>query len=43
MTARLDGTLTADAEDSKYARGPIALQAAGGLVRYRNLQIRAVR
>ena len=43
MTARLNGTLTADAEDGKYARGPIALQAAGGLVRYRNLQIRELR
>lgn len=43
VTARLNGTLTADAEDSKYARGPIALQAAGGLVRYRNLQIRELR
>ena len=30
MTARLNGTLTAEATDSKYARGPIALQAAGG-------------
>jgi hypothetical protein len=43
MTARLNGTLTADAEDTKYARGPIALQAAGGQVRYRNVQIREIR
>lgn len=43
MTARLNGTLTAEATDSKYARGPIALQAAGGLVRYRNVQIREIR
>jgi hypothetical protein len=43
MTARLNGTLTADATDSKYARGPIALQAAGGLVRYRNVQIRELK
>jgi hypothetical protein len=40
MTARLDGTLTAEASDGKYARGPIALQAAGGRVRYRSVQIR---
>jgi len=43
MTARLNGTLTAEANDSKYARGPIALQAAGGLVRYRNVQIRELK
>jgi hypothetical protein len=43
MTARLNGTLTAEAEDGKYTRGPIALQAAGGLVRYRNVQIRELK
>ena len=43
MTARLNGTLTAEATDTKYARGPIALQAAGGLVRYRNVQIREIK
>ena len=43
MTARLNGTLTAEANYSKYARGPIALQAAGGLVRYRNVQIRELK
>ncbi len=43
MTARLNGVLTAEATDAKYARGPVALQAAGGLVRYRNVQIREIR
>jgi hypothetical protein len=43
MTARLNGVLTAEATDAKYARGPIALQAAGGLVRYRNVQIREIK
>jgi hypothetical protein len=43
MTARLNGMLTAEATDAKYARGPVALQAAGGLVRYRNVQIREVK
>jgi hypothetical protein len=43
MTARLDGTLTAEASDTKYPRGPVALQAAGGLVRYRNVQIRELK
>jgi len=43
MTARLDGTLTAEADDAKYPRGPVALQAAGGIVRYRNVQIREIK
>lgn len=43
MTARLNGVLTAEATDAKYARGPVALQAAGGLVRYRNVQIREIK
>jgi hypothetical protein len=43
MTARLNGTLTAEATDSKYPRGPVALQAAGGLVRYRNVQIKEIK
>jgi 3-keto-disaccharide hydrolase len=43
MTAKLNGTLIAEADDTKYARGPVSLQAAGGLVRYRNVQIRPVK
>jgi hypothetical protein len=43
MTAKLNGMLTAEATDTKYARGPVALQAAGGLVRYRNVQIREIK
>jgi hypothetical protein len=43
MTARLNGMVIAEATDTKYARGPIALQAAGGLVRYRNVQIREIK
>lgn len=43
MTARLNGTLTAEATDGKYARGPVALQAAGGPVRYRRVQIRDIK
>jgi hypothetical protein len=43
LTAKLNGTLVAEADDAKYARGPVSLQAAGGLVRYRNVQIRPVK
>ena len=40
LTVRLNGTLTAQAEDQKFARGPIALQYAAGTVRFRRVQIR---
>ena len=40
LTVRLDGVLTAEATDTQYASGQIALQAAGGEVKYRNVQIR---
>ena len=43
LTAKLNGTLTAEVDDAKYARGPVSLQAAGGLVRYRNVQIRSLK
>ncbi len=43
LTGRLNGTPTAEVDDTKYARGPVSLQAAGGLVRYRNVQIREIK
>jgi len=43
MVATLDGIKTAEADDAKYARGPVSLQAAGGVVRYRNVQIRELK
>jgi len=43
VTAKLNGTLVAEANDTKYTSGPVSLQAAGGLVRYRNVQIRPVK
>ena len=43
MTAKVDGKLTAEADDAKYKSGPVSLQAAGGLVRYRNVQIRELK
>ena len=42
LTVRLDGILTAEATDTTYASGQIALQAAGGEVKYRNVQIRVL-
>jgi Domain of Unknown Function (DUF1080) len=43
MVATLNGIKTAEADDTKYARGPVSLQAAGGIVRYRNVQIRSLK
>lgn len=43
MIIRLNGEITADAEDTKHARGPFALQAGVGVVRFRSVQIRALK
>jgi hypothetical protein len=43
MVATLNGIKTAEADDAKYPRGPVSLQAAGGVVRYRNVQIRELK
>lgn len=42
MTVVLNGTRTADVEDSKHARGPIALQYGAGTVKFRNVRIRTL-
>jgi hypothetical protein len=36
----LGGGRTAEAQDSKLASGPVALQYAGGVVKFRKFQIR---
>ena len=40
MTVVLNGVQTAQAEDSKLPSGPIALQYAGGVVKFRKVQVR---
>lgn len=43
MTVVLNGVTTVrDAEDTKFARGPIALQYGAGVVKFRNVRIRAL-
>jgi hypothetical protein len=32
----------ADARDSKFSEGPIALQSAGGIIKFRKLQIKPI-
>jgi len=39
LTVTLNGVRTADVQDSKLASGPIALQYAGGVVKFRKVQI----
>lgn len=40
MTVLLNGVQTAQAEDDKLRSGPIALQYAGGVVKFRKVQVR---
>jgi hypothetical protein len=40
LTVRLNGTVTAEADDKKLTSGPIALQYMAGTVRFRRVQIR---
>jgi hypothetical protein len=42
ITVMLNGVKTAEAEDSKLPAGPIALQYAGGIVKFRKVQIRSL-
>ena len=40
LTVRLNGAVTAQAEDRKFSSGPVALQYMAGIVRFRRVQIR---
>jgi hypothetical protein len=40
LTVKLNGTVTAEADDRKFTSGPIALQRMAGTVRFRRVQIR---
>jgi hypothetical protein len=42
LTVVLNGTRTVQVQDTKHARGPIALQYAAGVVRFRNVRIRSL-
>ena len=41
MLVKLNGQVTADTEDDRFAAGPIALQYAAGRVMFRNVRIRS--
>lgn len=40
LTVTLNGVVTADVKDSKFASGPIALQSAGGVIKFRRVWIK---
>ena len=40
LTVTLNGVVTADVKDGKYAGGPIALQSAGGVIKFRRVWIK---
>ena len=42
LTVTLNGVKTVDAQDTKHAQGPFALQHAAGVVKFRSVQIRAL-
>ena len=43
LIVRMNGMQMVDVEDKKFARGPFALQAGVGVVRFRNVQIRELK
>ena len=43
LMVRMNGMQMVDIEDKKFARGPFALQAGIGVVRFRNVQIRELK
>ena len=40
LVVELNGQQTVDVRDSKFARGPIALQYGAGAVKFRKVQVR---
>jgi Domain of Unknown Function (DUF1080) len=42
LTVTLNGTQMVDVQDTKFARGPIALQRTAGVVKFRNVRVRTL-
>jgi hypothetical protein len=38
----MNGAVTVDVKDSQFADGPIALQSAGGTIKFRKLEIKPI-
>ena len=42
LKVSMNGAVTVDVKDSKFAGGPIALQSAGGTIKFRKLEIKPI-
>lgn len=42
LKVSMNGAVTVDVKDSKFADGPIALQSAGGIIKFRKLEIKPI-
>jgi hypothetical protein len=42
LKVSMNGAVTVDVKDSKFADGPIALQSAGGTIKFRKLEIKPI-
>jgi hypothetical protein len=42
LKVTMNGAVTVDVKDSKFADGPIALQSAGGTIKFRKLEIKPI-
>ena len=42
LKVSMNGVVTSEATDSKFADGPIALQSAGGIIKFRKLEIKPI-
>ena len=42
LKVSMNGVVTAETKDSKFAEGPVALQSAGGTIKFRKLEIKPI-
>lgn len=42
LKVSMNGVVTSEAKDSKFSEGPIALQSAGGIIKFRKLEIKPI-
>lgn len=42
LKVSMNGVVTSEAKDAKFSNGPIALQSAGGIIKFRKLEIKPI-
>jgi hypothetical protein len=42
LKVSMNGVVTAETNDSKFAEGPVALQSAGGTIKFRKLELKPI-